>query len=1317
MIASALATSLTHLKVTPILSLCMVASIRVLIAGGHASHRSRLASVLRAQLDLSIAADAGSSLGVVSEAAEFKPDVILMDIVLANSDEVISKIKDSLSNAAVLVLSDSEGEEDVFLALESGAKGCVLKSSSPADIAQAIRKAADGQMVISPNVAAALMKRRHGKKPEANLSDRELQVLELLSGGLTNREIAARLLVTENTVKTYVHRLREKLHLKNRLQLGVYAVQREQSALRGTEQSKALDAPSTLADKRGAGSEPATESPISSPLATGGERKAATALSIEFRCHGDTAEAAHSDQADELIRECLQLAVDEIRVHEGTVAWFGTNGMMALFGLPISEEYAPHKALDAALAIQECISETAKQQGETGMVIETRIGISTGTVVMTEDANSLSPRYHPEKNITELAARARNMVGAGMVGVTESTCRMTRHHFVFEPQGEVWLNEPVNIYRLLGSKPATHWPSPEPLLNLTDFVGRQKEIEALKQAFALAKSGSGQVVGIVGEAGVGKSRLLREFRESLSGHAFTHLEGSCIHFGNSTPYLPFVQVLRSYFDLEEGDTEPIIRAKLTAKVSEVDGEPGHVLPPLHDILSLRVEDQTYAGLDPPRKRERVFEAIKDVLLMQSRSGAIVLAIEDLHWIDRTSEEVLSRLIDVLGTTPILLVLLYRPEYRHQWANKSAYSQITLNELSPDSSIDLVKAILDDGAVAPELPMLIIDRAGGNPLFIEELVQNLLESGAIRKKGQEYALDLQPSRDEIPASIRGIIAARIDQLDSEAKHSLQVAAVIGRNFSFGILESAASAECDLRSCLSVLLRSEFIYQRNPSSRPDYAFKHALIQEVAYSGLPLKSRKQIHRKVAKALEERYLDTLEELFEVLAYHYSHCGDQEEASRYLRLSGDKASRICSNWEAVRLYGDAIDALRRQDGSRDNQARQLDIRLAMDMALKSLDYPDGSLENLEEAQRLATEIGNAPARIIVLGKKGWYHMIRGQCELGLKETKESFEEAAEAEDCDLAVPVALNLVQAMDATGDWKSAEPVACRAISLLERSKRELEYYGGWGNENVYCALLAFRGCSLEHLGRFDEAQIVFEKSVSFARQINHPASIGFALHLCGTVFWVRGDGLTAAKYLQEALPLLEKVGNSMLFGACSSTLGIANLLQGNHQAAVECVDRGLEVHQRIGVNVYLANFLWTKGWVQLEMGHIEEARCALEEGLRVALLINDRMAEGVNKIYLGRAMSKAPNPLHRDAEQSIKHGLRIFEELELKPWYAQGCLFLGELYADTGKNRKAQLNLKKAEDMFREMKMDYWSRRTQEVSQRLESHRPDHAPSQG
>jgi predicted ATPase len=427
---------------------------------------------------------------------------------------------------------------------------------------------------------------------------------------------------------------------------------------------------------------------------------------------------------------------------------------------------------------------------------------------------------------------------------------------------------------------------------LTRFVGRRKELEALREAFDKARSGSGQVVGIVGEAGVGKSRLILELSNTLPQGEYSFLEGKCLHYGSQMPYLPILDILKEYFGIKEADREHLIKKKVRERLRELNEKLEVVPPALHEVLSLKVEDDKYPQLGPQQRRERTFEAIRDLLIRESQRKPLILVVEDLHWIDKTSQEFLDYLVGWLPNTRILLVLLYRPEFTHTWASKSYYSMIGVDQLSAQRSAELVQAILEGGEVAPEIAGLVLGKAGGNPLFVEELTHSLLENGSIQRKDHKFVLTRKPSEIEVPDTIQGIIAARMDRIEENLKRIMQVASVIGREFAYRILATITGMSEELKASLLNLQGLEFIYEKQLFPELEYIFKHALTQEVAYNSLLLKRRKEIHERIGRAIEGLYAQRLEEYYELLAYHYIRSDNKEKAVEYLDLANQKTAK-----------------------------------------------------------------------------------------------------------------------------------------------------------------------------------------------------------------------------------------------------------------------------------------------------------------------------------------------------------------------------------------------------------------------------------------
>jgi tetratricopeptide (TPR) repeat protein len=928
-------------------------------------------------------------------------------------------------------------------------------------------------------------------------------------------------------------------------------------------------------------------------------------------------------------------------------------------------------------------------------------------VIVGSIGDDLRMDYTAVGDTTNLASRMESMAKPGTIVVSKSTHKIARDFFEFKPLGKVEVKgkgEPQEAYGLIKASEVETRIAASVAKGLTRFVGRKKELEALKEVFYKSRSGSGQVVGIVGEAGVGKSRLVLELSHTLPKGEYKHLEGRCLHYGGSMAYLPVLDILKSYFEIKEGDREFLIKKKLEGKILQLDEKLQGVLPAFHELLSLNVEDEAYQKLEPMQKREKTFEAIRDLLIRAGQNKPLILGVEDLQWIDKTSEEFLIYLIEWLANTRILLILLYRPEYTHTWGSKSYYTQIGLDQLSTKTSTELVQSILERGEVVPEIRELILGRAAGNPLFMEEFTHTLMENGSIQKKGNQYVLSRKASEIQVPDTIQGIIAARMDRLEDSLKRIMQVASVIGTEFAFRILETITGMREELKSHLLLNLQGlEFIYEKRLFPELEYIFKHALTQEVAYNSLLLKRRKEIHEKIGQAIEKLYPERLEEFYEMLGYHYSKSENPEKAYRYLKLSGNKAMKNYSNWEAFRFYKEAIDVLTKMPETEENKREQIEVRFLMVGPGVFLGYPEGSLENLREGERLSKGIGDERSLAHFLSQMGFYCAFKGGDLLqGIKYSEDSFEEAEKINDIELLAPVGADLSLLYFWLGDYSRVIEVASKVVLLLEKTQKQAEFFGR--PYNVYSFILAQQSACTSRTGNFEEGKALFEKGHDFALKVKDLLSLSLLELHRGWDFNSKGDAKNAMEHLQNCIRYCEEGQIVMHFPVAWIGLGWAHWLLGEHETARKHVEKGLRIQIDAGVPYDLGLFYAFAGIVDLDSGDLKKAQYRAEEAVKISQK-NHQHGEGLAWILLGRTLAKADPPQTDKAEESILKGIKTYEELKIKTYSVLGYFFLGEMYVDTGQKDKALETLKKAEKLFREMEMDYWLAKTQEILERL------------
>ncbi len=721
-------------------------------------------------------------------------------------------------------------------------------------------------------------------------------------------------------------------------------------------------------------------------------------------------------------------------------------------------------------------------------------------------------------------------------------------------------------------------------------------------------------------------------------------------------------------------------------------------------MSLQVDDEAYGKLEPKQKREKTFEALRDLLIRGTRERPLVLAVEDLQWIDKTTEEFLGYMIGWLPRTRILLLLLYRPEYVHQWGSKSYYSMIGVGQLSTGASAELVGAILEGGEVVPELKELILNRAAGNPLFMEELAQSLLQNGSIRRMGDRFVLTRDIASAQVPDTVQGIIAARMDRLEESLKRIMQVAAVIGREFAFRILETITEMKENLKSGLVNLQGLEFIYEKSLFPELEYIFRHALVQEVAYNSLLIQRRKEIHEKIGRAIEQLYPARLEEFCEMLAYHYSKSGNPAQAYRYLKKSAEKAVRNYAVVEAVRFYREAMEVLGQLPPTEENQREQIGLVLSMQIPWSRIGYSEDYLPLLQKAEALAEALGDDKKSVQIRSVLGSYFIVRGgDPQLGWKYLDRSLEDSEIIQDVDLLIPVGVALCIPCAVSGDFQRINQIAPTLIRLIEDSGTRTLFYGM--GINPYAQVLYFWGMARGMCGDFEYGERLCEKALAFAREIDHRPTLEEVEFAYGFILNIKGDGERAVSRLQRAIKYWEESQSFIFLGWAWGSLGWAHLSMGQTKMAVELAEKGLRIHIDLGIPYFRSGLhLYCSGSYFME-GDLERARTQAELALQFALQNNERHIIGMSRIWLGMAISRIDPTQTEAAEQQILQGIGLHEELGLPPLFGVGYMFLGEVYAASGRQKEALEHLKKAETLFEKMGMEYWLGRTREVLAKL------------
>jgi class 3 adenylate cyclase/pimeloyl-ACP methyl ester carboxylesterase len=636
---------------------------------------------------------------------------------------------------------------------------------------------------------------------------------------------------------------------------------------------------------------------LRSRAALEGERKQVTVLFADVKGSLALIEDADPEDARRILDGALGVMMDGVHRYEGTVNRVMGDGIMALFGAPIAHEDHAVRACYAALAIQRAMQvEATELRGAHGVEVSARVGLNSGEVLVRTIGNDLSMDYDAIGATVHLASRMEQLASPGTIRLTAATANLAEGFVDLHPLGPVpvkGLSQPVEAFDLVGVGAARTRLQAAAGRGLTPFVGRQEELAALDRARELAATGQGQMVALVGDPGVGKSRLFYELAHGGRMRPWLAIEGTSVSSGSASSWAPVVDLLKPYFDVAQGDDRRRSAEKVLGKVLMLDEALKPILPALLALLDLPVEDAAWQALDPPQRRRRTLDGLKALLVRESQRQPLALILEDLHWIDGETQALLDSLVESMSTCRILLLVNYRPEYRHGWGSRAHYTQLRIDPLEEGGAEELLSGLLGDAPDLAELRQRLLAASEGNPLFLEESVRNLVDAGVLSGARGAYRLVRQPDGIEVPVSVAAIIAARIDRLSTAEKTLLQLAAVIGEDVPLALLEAISELPADeLAGALADLRARELLYEARLFPDIAYAFRHGLTRRVAYDGLLHEARRALHARVAETFEARHADHLDEVIETLAYHFEQGAVGAKAAEYFLRAADRAKQ-----------------------------------------------------------------------------------------------------------------------------------------------------------------------------------------------------------------------------------------------------------------------------------------------------------------------------------------------------------------------------------------------------------------------------------------
>ena len=1055
---------------------------------------------------------------------------------------------------------------------------------------------------------------------------------------------------------------------------------------------------------------------LHSKAAIEGERKQVTVLFADLKGSMELLADRDPEEARQLLDPILTLMMDAVHHYDGTVNQVMGDGIMALFGAPIAHEDHAVRACYAALVMQEVVERHAKEPyRRRGLEVQIRIGLNSGEVVVRSIDSDLHMDYTAVGQTTHLAARMEQLARPGTILLTTGTWCLVEGYFEVKPVGAVQvkgLTTPVQAYELLRAEAARSRLQVSAARGLTPFVGRATEMAALRQALAWAEEGHGQVVALVGEPGVGRSRLIYELTHLQPPPGWLILESRAASYGEDTLYLPVIDLLKIYFQLTEHDDPEQIRETLTRKLLPLEAGLGPMLQPLLALLDASAEAPQWQALDPAQRRQQTLDAMKCLLLWESQLQPLLLVFEDLHWLDAGTQGILDTLVESLAGAQLLLLVSYRPEYAHHWGGKTYYTQLRIDPLPSEEAATLLQALLGSNPSLELLKRRLIDRTEGNPLFLEESVRTLVETkilvgelGAYRLMQARRRSSLHESPElageraasllmrttesiRVPATVQAVLAARIDRLPVGEKSLLQTAAVIGTEVPFGLLQLIAGRpEEPLRRSLRHLQAAEFLYEAHLFPELVYMFKHALSHEVAYGSLLQERRRILHARLVEAIEALYPDHLAEQVERLAHHAIRGEVWDKAAAYCRQAGAKAYERGSLREAVTSYEQALDALGHLPEAPDTAGSAIELCHILGYALSSLGEYSRSLTLLGEAEGRAGQLDDRVRLGQVLSTKTFVRMAQGDLEGAVTAGCQALELATMLEDPALQIEASLRLGQAYFGMGDFGQAAELLRGNVEALARGAPSL--VRSWG-----ILSRAWLAWVLGVLGEFAEGRHHGKEALRLA-MVERRREAPVIAHGClGLLYLEQGDWDAAVQVLDQGLALDCAPGDTNWSMLIVGGLGEAYARAGRLDEGLRLLEEALGVSLATGALLAYPAHVTHLSAVDLLAGRLPEARQHVCQALDLARQQKARANEARALFQLGSVYAHAVPPDVQAAEAYYREALTLAGRLHMRPLQAHCHLGLGRLYAKIGQREQAQAELSTAIDLYRAMEMTSW-----------------------
>ena len=1021
-----------------------------------------------------------------------------------------------------------------------------------------------------------------------------------------------------------------------------------------------------------------------------GERKQVAVMFADMEGFTQISEKLGPEEAYTIMDQVYEILIHKVHDYEGTVNEMTGDGIMALFGAPIALEDAPQRAIRTAYAIHREMSrfnDKIKQEKENFPVLKMRIGIHTGPVVVGTLGNDLRVEFKAVGDTVNLASRVEGLAEPGTTYVSDDTFKLTEGFFRFEALGKKEIKgkeESVNVFRVIAPSSRRTRFDVSAERGLTSFVGRERELELLLDGFERAKTGRGQAFSIMSEAGVGKSRLLYEFRKAVSNEDVTFQEGKCLSYSKGVTYHPVIEIVKANFDIMEGDGDSEIREKLKRGLNVLDADEASTLPYLLELLSVKDSGVDPIALSPEARKDRINQALNRIVIKASQIRPLIIANEDLHWIDKSSEDRLKSLLDIISGERIFLIFTYRPEYVHTWGTKSYHNQITLNRLSNSECLAMVANLLGTKNIDGDLEELILDKTEGVPFFIEEFIKSLKDLNVIERKNSIYQLAKNVEAVSIPSTIQDVIMARVDTLPEGAKELLQSGSVIEREFSYEVIRQVSGlSEQELLSRLSVLKDSELLFERGIYPKSNFIFKHALTQEVVYDSILTRKKKELHNKIGKTIEQLYKDNLQDHYGVLTEHFISSENYEKGADYSKLAEKKAEKTASFTDTVAYAKKRISCLEKLPVDDDVEKKIIDARTVLGLYYTQLGLLVEAKAAVDPIIDLAIK-RNYKKRVsqinVILG--GYNHAVNEDYPKALEYYEKAIKIGEELNDPLTLVLANLFMGTSLSENGELEKTLPFFEKALGINVMANVK------WGIVVVRANMV------LWVYGRLGNVELAYQTSQEALRNANESGDIyskGHANCTLGLSYYLKGCLKEAEEHLLKADDLLQK-SNFLIAVHANSYLSAIYLDMGEYETSQKFSERAISFMKTnsTGSSYIILN----KISIALAKVMNKEKDINLNEIFKWYEDIKSKWIEGVVLTCIGKVLLNIDDQHLSEAEDWIKKSIETSQKYCMMWHLARDYALYADLFKRTGDLQKAKGNLSKAIEIFKECRADGW-----------------------